>query len=61
MAVVYLTRDVKHDRPVGFKVVRPDVADAVKVEQFVCEIRIVAHPPTPTSCRSMTWARPHAS
>jgi tetratricopeptide (TPR) repeat protein len=42
MAVVYLARDLKHDRPVALKILRPDVAVGLGVERFVREIRVVA-------------------
>ncbi|NNG17751.1 MAG: protein kinase [Gemmatimonadales bacterium] len=42
MAVVYLARDLKHDRPVAIKVLRPEVAVAVGPERFLREIEIAA-------------------
>jgi tetratricopeptide (TPR) repeat protein len=42
MAVVYLARDLKHDRLVALKILRPDVAVGLGVERFVREIRVVA-------------------
>jgi serine/threonine-protein kinase len=42
MAVVYLARDVKHDRLVALKVMRPEVASALGAERFLREIRIMA-------------------
>jgi serine/threonine-protein kinase len=43
MAHVYLARDLKHDRDVAIKVLRPEVASAVGSERFLREITIAAH------------------
>ncbi|MEP7384285.1 MAG: protein kinase, partial [Gemmatimonadota bacterium] len=42
MARVYLARDLKHDRPVAVKVVRPELAASLGSERFLGEIRIVS-------------------
>ena len=42
MAVVYLARDLKHDREVAVKVVRPEVAAALGRDRFLREIAIAA-------------------
>ena len=42
MAVVYLARDLKHDRPVAIKVLRPDLGSLLGPERFQREIRIAA-------------------
>ena len=42
MAVVYLARDLKHDRPVAIKVFRPELAATLGTERFLREIQIVA-------------------
>ena len=42
MAVVYLAHDVKHDREVALKVLRPELAATVGAERFLREIRIAA-------------------
>ena len=42
MAVVFLARDVRHDRPVAIKVFRSDVGDATGAERFQREIRLLA-------------------
>lgn len=42
MATVYLARDVKHDRHVAIKVLRPDLAHSLGPERFLREIHIVA-------------------
>ncbi|MBX3175682.1 MAG: protein kinase [Gemmatimonadaceae bacterium] len=42
MATVYLARDLKHDRQVAIKVLRPELAAALGPDRFPREIRIVA-------------------
>jgi tetratricopeptide (TPR) repeat protein len=42
MAVVYLARDVKHDRQVAIKVLPPEMATSVGAERFLREIRTAA-------------------
>jgi serine/threonine-protein kinase len=42
MAVVYLAREVKHDREVALKVLRPELAAILGAERFLQEIRISA-------------------
>ena len=42
MATVYLARDLKHDRPVAIKVLRPELAAALGPERFLREIQIAA-------------------
>ncbi len=42
MAVVYLARDRKHDRPVAIKVLRPEIVAGQAGERFLLEIRILA-------------------
>jgi len=42
MATVYLARDLKHDRPVALKVLRPELAAVLGAERFLREIRIAA-------------------
>ncbi|MFC1640160.1 protein kinase, partial [Gemmatimonadota bacterium] len=42
MAVVYLARDLRHDRFVALKVFRPDIASAVGSERFLLEIKTAA-------------------
>ena len=42
MATVYLAHDLKHDRPVALKVLRPEVAAALGSERFLREVRITA-------------------
>ncbi len=42
MATVYLAHDLRHNRPVGFKVLRPELAATLGPERFLHEIRIAA-------------------
>jgi eukaryotic-like serine/threonine-protein kinase len=42
MATVYLARDLKHDRDVAIKVLRPDLAAALGAERFLAEVKITA-------------------
>ena len=42
MAMVYLARDLKHERPVALKVLRPELAAAIGSERFLQEIQILA-------------------
>jgi eukaryotic-like serine/threonine-protein kinase len=43
MATVWLAHDLKHDRQVAIKVIRPELAAALGGERFLREIRIAAH------------------
>jgi eukaryotic-like serine/threonine-protein kinase len=42
MATVFLATDLKHDRPVAFKVLHPDLAQSLGSERFQREIRLAA-------------------
>src|SRR5512134_1477311 len=42
MATVWLAQDLKHDRPVALKVLRPELAAALGPERFLREVRITA-------------------
>ena len=42
MAIVFLARDLRHDRRVAIKVLREDIAAAVGAERFLEEIRVTA-------------------
>jgi Protein kinase domain len=42
MATVYLARDLKHDRDVAVKALRPELAAVLGVNRFLNEIRISA-------------------
>ena len=58
MATVYLAHDLKHDRKVAVKVLRPALAAVLGAERFVQEIK------TTRSGRSKTilsWKRPRPS
>ena len=43
MATVYLARDLRHDRDVAVKVLRPELAAAIGAERFLSEIRTTAN------------------
>ncbi len=43
MATVYLARDLKHDRPVALKVLRPELALTLGADRFLREIQVTAH------------------
>ena len=43
MAIVYLAHDVRHDRPVAVKVLRPEIAAAIGADRFVSEIKTTAN------------------
>jgi len=42
MATVYLARDLRHQRPVALKVLRPELAASLGPERFAREIRVAA-------------------
>jgi class 3 adenylate cyclase/tRNA A-37 threonylcarbamoyl transferase component Bud32 len=42
MATVYLARDLRHDRRVAIKILRPELAAALGTERFLQEIRVAA-------------------
>jgi serine/threonine-protein kinase len=43
MATVYLAQDLKHDRQVAIKVLRPELAAVIGAERFLSEIRTTAN------------------
>jgi eukaryotic-like serine/threonine-protein kinase len=43
MATVYLARDVRHERHVALKVLKPDLGAVLGVERFLSEIRVTAN------------------
>jgi serine/threonine protein kinase/Tfp pilus assembly protein PilF len=43
MAIVYLAHDVRHDRRVALKVLRPELGALVGVERFLAEIKVTAN------------------
>lgn len=42
MATVYLAYDLKHERKVAVKVLRPDLAAVIGAARFLCEIKTIA-------------------
>ena len=63
MATVYLARDVRHDRNVALKVLRPELAAVIGADRFLQEIRVTAglhllpaHPPGPDDIPELTLA-----
>src|SRR6187431_1530667 len=42
MATVYLAEDIKHDRKVAIKVLKPELAAVLGADRFVVEIRTTA-------------------
>ena len=43
MATVYLAEDIKHDRKVALKVLKPELAAVVGAERFLPEIKTTAN------------------
>jgi eukaryotic-like serine/threonine-protein kinase len=43
MATVYLARDMRHNRRVALKVLKPDLGAVVGVERFLAEIEVTAN------------------
>ena len=43
MATVYLAQDVRHDRRVALKVLRPELAAVIGAERFLAEIKLTAN------------------
>jgi serine/threonine-protein kinase len=43
MATVYLAHDVKHERKVALKVLRPELAAVIGAERFLAEIKVTAN------------------
>jgi serine/threonine-protein kinase len=43
MATVYLARDLKHDRKVALKVLRPELAAVIGADRFLNEIKVTAN------------------
>jgi eukaryotic-like serine/threonine-protein kinase len=43
MATVYLAHDLRHDRQVAIKVLRPELAAVIGAERFLSEIRTTAN------------------
>ena len=57
MATVYLAEDLKHDRRVAIKVLKPELAAVLGAERFIVEIKTTAALQHHTSCRSSTAAK----
>ena len=54
MAVVFLAQDLRHDRTVALKVLRPDLSAAIGAERFLREIKLAAGlNDSLKTCRSM--------
>src|SRR5262245_12094454 len=43
MATVYLARDLRHDRHVALKVLRPELAAVIGADRFLAEIKTTAN------------------
>jgi serine/threonine-protein kinase len=43
MATVYLAQDIRHNRPVALKVLRPELAAVIGAERFLAEIQLTAN------------------
>ena len=43
MATVYLAQDLRHDREVAVKVLRPELAAVIGAERFLAEIKVTAN------------------
>ena len=64
MATVYLAHDLRHDRQVALKVLRPELAAVIGAERFLREIKIAAklqHPHILPSVRLRRGARTASS
>ena len=57
MATVYLADDLKHERKVALKVLKPELAAVVGAERFLAEIKTTAGYSIRTSCRSSIRVR----
>ena len=57
MATVYLAHDVRHDRKVALKVLRPELSAILGGERFLHEIKTTANLQHPTSSRCSIPAR----
>jgi serine/threonine-protein kinase len=54
MATVYLAEDLKHDRKVAIKVLKPELAAVLGADRFVQEIKTTAVPDSPHILRFST-------
>ena len=57
MASVYLAQDVKHDRKVAEKVLKPELAAVMGTERFLAEIRTTANLSHPLAATHSSRAR----
>src|SRR3990172_1141853 len=48
MATVYLARDLRHERPVALKLLKPELGAVLGVERFLAEIKVTANLQHPT-------------
>jgi serine/threonine-protein kinase len=53
MATVYLADDLKHERQVALKVLKPELAAVVGAERFLTEIKTTANLMRPTGSSTM--------
>ena len=57
MATVYLADDLKHERKVALKVLRPELAAVVAADRFLAEIKTTADSAHYSpGCRMRRWA-----
>ena len=49
MATVYLAQDLRHDRKVALKVLRPELSAILGAQRFLAEIKTTANLQHPTS------------
>ena len=61
MATVYRARDLKHDRDVAIKVLRPELAAVAGRDRFLREIQLAARLKHPHMLPLSTRAKPTAS
>src|SRR3954466_15415796 len=47
MATVYLAQDLRHQRHVALKVLKPEIAAVLGPERFLADITVTANPPHP--------------
>ena len=43
MSIVYLAKDLRHERAVALKVLRPELSEVIGAERFLNEIRVTAN------------------
>ena len=55
MATVYLAKDLKHNRNVALKVLKPELAAVVGAERFLTEIETTANLQHPASAHPAAW------